>query len=101
MSSQPSLSPSSGVQLHSQLWREAYDRLDEMLKIRYEALVKAELNVGLDANLEEQETKLALSQRQQIENRQWMYRWRGRSVKVRDQADTVLDLVQRQPVSYP
>lgn len=91
----PISASSPGFQLHTELWKAAYERLDEDLRRRYEVLLKAELNADMDSNLDDQAVLLLERRKQRVENRQWTYRWRGRPRKVRDQVDTILDVVQK------
>ena len=92
----PSTAPAStGSQLHAELWRSAYERLGGDLKRRYEAILKAELNVEIDTNLDDQAELLVQQRKQRVTNRQWTYNFRGRPRKVRKQVDTILDIVQR------
>ena len=88
-------SPSSGSRVHAQLWREAYDCLDAGLKEKYEIVLKAELNVNVAVDIEEQAAVLLKARLQRVENRQWTYKWRGRPRKMRDQVATILDTVQK------
>ena len=86
---------STGSQLHAELWRLAYERLDRDLKRRYEAILKAELGVEIQTNLDDQAVLLVQQRNQRVTNRQWTFNFRGRPRKVRDQADKILDIVQK------
>lgn len=106
---QPSSPPARANQapstptLNSKLWKEAYDRLDQELKQGYEAIIKADLNIGRDANLEQQSEALVRARKQRVENRQWTVKWRGRSIKIKSQVDTILNVIQKTAdiISFP
>jgi hypothetical protein len=85
----------AALQLDEVLWKEAYNSLDKELKLRYETILKAELNIPNDWPLQDQANCLVNARKKRVLSRQWTYKWNGKQRKVRDTIDGILNTVEK------
>ena len=81
--------------MNEALWEDAYNSLEDDLKLCYETVLKAELKVPQDSKIQDQASSIVNARKNRVVSRQWTYIWNGKRRSVRDTINGILNTVEQ------